>query len=685
MARTAYSLVFGQRSLPKLLAVLAVGLGLSQGTVTYATQILVNTTADELDQDGNCSLREAILSANQDIAVDNCPAGSGPDVILLPAGIYNLSIPGADEDDGETGDLDITADVSLLGSLATVIDGGGLDRVLEIDPRHVGITVEIVGLIIRNGEGTNASGGGIANHGNLTMRQSVVHGNRASFDGGGIANDGLVILVENTIAFNTAGANGGGILNSGPGTIILSASTVSNNVASGSGGGIYSGFANPGSGLSVTVESSTVSGNETQSGDGGGILRERGALVMANSTISSNRARSRGGGIFNGSFTDGPISLNNCTITNNFTRDAGGGIDSEGSMTLSNTILAANLASVQLLGPDCAGMVTSGGYNIVGSNQNCSFSSASGDRVGTAGSPIDPQLTPLANHGGPTLTHALASSLSPAFDKGNPAPPGSGPGACESLDQRGITRPQGQQCDIGAFEVFVLPKVNSSIATSFVETNAATDFTVSVSDFVDPPDKQFNALGVGNVSDPTKIVPGVGTQNLPLAGYHIKEAKGTLKHVPRKNIQVDDDVQPVTVDTITPDRLLVPSTLSLTGPVDPLGPNEDDHYECYQVRLSKGAQPFPTSLQVWFHDPSTSLPRVFDVKQPSCLCLAASVNDRAIHHPDSHRMCYHVRPAKGQLPYIPVTGVHLNNEFGPAQGTAVKEQELCVPATVIIP
>jgi hypothetical protein len=231
----------------------------------------------------------------------------------------------------------------------------------------------------------------------------------------------------------------------------------------------------------------------------------------------------------------------------------------------------------------------------------------------------------------------------------------------------------------------VLPKVNSSIATSFVETNAATDFTVSVSDFVDPPDKQFNALGVGNVSDPTKIVPGVGTQNLPLAGYHIKEAKGTLKHVPRKNIQVDDDVQPVTVDTITPDRLLVPSTLSLTGPVDPLGPNEDDHYKCYQVRLSKGAQPFPTSLQVWFQDPSTPLPRVFDVKQPSRLCLAASVNDGAVHHPDSHRMCYHVRPAKGQLPYIPVTSVYLNNEFGPARGTAVKEQELCVPATVIIP
>jgi CSLREA domain-containing protein len=654
--------------------------------VTYATQILVDTTADELDQDGNCSLREAMLAANRDIAVDNCLAGSGADVILLPPGIYTLSIPGTDEDEGKTGDLDITANVSLLGSnLATVIDGGELDRVLDIDPLRTGIVVEIVGLIIRDGTSTDGPGGGIANHGNLTLRQSVVQGNHTSFDGGGIANDGLLIVAESTIAGNTADANGGGILNSGPGTLNLSTSTVSNNVASGSGGGIYSGFANVGSGLSVTVGSSTVSGNEAQSGDGGGIFRERGTLVMANTTISGNRARSSGGGLFNGSFADGPISLNNCTITDNFTRDAGGGIDSEGSITLSNTILAANLASVQLLGPDCAGLVTSGGYNIVGSNQNCSFSSASGDQVGTAGSPIDPQLTPLANHGGLTLTHALSSSLSPAFDKGNPAPPGSGPGTCEPLDQSGITRPQGQQCDVGAYEVLVLPKVNSSIATSFIATEAATDFTVSVNDFIDPPDKQYNALGIGSVSDPTKIVPGVGTQNLPLAGYRIKEAKGTPKHVPLKNIRVDDDVWPVTVDTIAPDRLLVPSALSLTGPVGPPGPNEDDHYKCYRVKLSKGTQSVPTSLPVWFQDPSAPLPRVFEVKRPSHLCLAASVNAGAVHHPDSHRMCYHVRPAKGQPQYIPLTDVHLNNEFGPAQGTAVKEQELCVPATVTIP
>src|SRR6266571_5278712 len=66
-----------------------------------ATTITVNTTADELISDGNCSLREAIQAANTDTAVDACPAGSGADTIVVPAGTYTLS----------SGELDITADL----------------------------------------------------------------------------------------------------------------------------------------------------------------------------------------------------------------------------------------------------------------------------------------------------------------------------------------------------------------------------------------------------------------------------------------------------------------------------------------------------------------------------------------------------------------------------------------------
>jgi hypothetical protein len=64
-------------------------------------------------------------------------------------------------------------------------------------------------------------------------------------------------------------------------------------------------------------------------------------------------------------------------------------------------------------------------------------------------------LNPLAYNGGPTATHSLAPT-SPALDAGNPAVPGGGSFApCAALDQRNIARPQGAQCDMGAYEGYM--------------------------------------------------------------------------------------------------------------------------------------------------------------------------------------------------------------------------------------
>jgi hypothetical protein len=62
-----------------------------------------------------------------------------------------------------------------------------------------------------------------------------------------------------------------------------------------------------------------------------------------------------------------------------------------------------------------------------------------------------PLLRPLGDYGGPTPTHSLQPA-SPAIDAANPNAPGSGPTTCAQEDQRGVTRPQGPVCDIGAFE-----------------------------------------------------------------------------------------------------------------------------------------------------------------------------------------------------------------------------------------
>jgi CSLREA domain-containing protein len=76
--------------------------------------IVVTTTADELVDDGNCSLREAIQAVNTQIAVDACGDG-GFETIELPSGVYTLTLAGPNEDDIATGDLDIKRSVTIQG------------------------------------------------------------------------------------------------------------------------------------------------------------------------------------------------------------------------------------------------------------------------------------------------------------------------------------------------------------------------------------------------------------------------------------------------------------------------------------------------------------------------------------------------------------------------------------------
>jgi hypothetical protein len=92
-------------------------------------------------------------------------------------------------------------------------------------------------------------------------------------------------------------------------------------------------------------------------------------------------------------------------------------------------------------------------YNLIGRNDGCSgfANGVNGDKVGTNASPIDPLLAALADNGGSTQTHALLLG-SPALNAGNPLETGSGGFACAASDQRGVARPQGSACDMGAFE-----------------------------------------------------------------------------------------------------------------------------------------------------------------------------------------------------------------------------------------
>lgn len=379
--------------------VLVIGLLLSPASIPIAHAATYTVTKSDDSNDGtcdtDCSLREAIIAAN---------ATPGSDSITLPSGTFVLTISGTFEDLATTGDLDITDSLTLVGAgiTQTIIDGGAIDRVIDV----LGSTTEVTlsAITIQNGS-VHTYGGGIANEGILTLGNCAVKDNLANggggiVAGGGIGNAGTLTLNNSTISNNTANnatANGGGgISNSGSGTLVLTDSTISGNTTNVFGGGIFN----------------------------------TGSADLVNTTITDNGAGT-GGGIWNA----GTADLLNITITDNSASTGGGITGFFGSVTLKNTI-AANSTS----GGNCSGTVASEGNNL-DSGTTCGFTGP-GDMSNT-----DPLLGPLQNNGGFTSTHALLAG-SPAVDAGDDV-------NCPATDQRGVTRPQGIACDIGAYEFAV--------------------------------------------------------------------------------------------------------------------------------------------------------------------------------------------------------------------------------------
>jgi len=160
-------------------------------------------------------------------------------------------------------------------------------------------------------------------------------------------------------------------------------------------------------------------------------------MTLTNSTVSGNTTN-YGGAIEN----EGTMTLTNSTVSGN-AADFGSAIQNVGTLTLTNT----------LVDNDCDGNTVSGGGNIESPGDTCGFDQPN-DRVEVTAEQLN--LGPLQDNGGPTMTHALlpgsvAIDLIPAVDcvdaDGEPL----------TADQRGVARPQGDSCDVGAFELEVAP------------------------------------------------------------------------------------------------------------------------------------------------------------------------------------------------------------------------------------
>lgn len=403
--------------------------------------IEVNDTQDKADFVNNdvcdinypdlfaeCTLRAAIDEANRFNNSDYDGV-----YIHVPAGTYTLTLPGVNENENATGDLDLRPQnmgIIIEGDspLTTIIDANSLDRVFDIgfysgSATHYPVTLRNLTITGGNLYGTlngtlSLCGAGIFNEGALTLENVIIEDNHTDFTGA-----------------EATGADGGGIFNSAPGSLLINSAIIRNNAAV-RGGGIFSN-------TTLTMLGSTVSGNSAVSqatkATASGAILNYGTALISNSTISGNNSTNTIGGI--GTYGPGTLSMANVTLVKNSPVN----LWAIGTVNIRNSIIAYP-QGVSAYNCDGTNFITSTGYNI-SDDDTCNLT-ASGDLNN-----VDPLLSPLARLGNTippyAATHGLLSG-SPAKDHR--------PGLCQffdggtvTIDQRGVNRGDGK-CDTGAFE-----------------------------------------------------------------------------------------------------------------------------------------------------------------------------------------------------------------------------------------
>lgn len=368
--------------------------------------------------------------------------------VVSNSGILNINGSKLSENDAvfsagaidTTGTCNITA--SILSKNTAEFGGGGVV--------NSGLLNATTSSFVANRTNFNQGGAFYNNNGHLSLNDLEVTGNSA-ISGGGIATKGgSLTLVGGTIDANSAD-QGAGIHAEGGGILSLNSVSIRDNIAANDGGGVWS------DSINLNLTAGTISGNTANRG--AGIHHVGGGLFLDRSLLDHNIARLEGGGLL---ALGGDVRVENTSLGANAAQlGAGGGIHAGTPTIIKNSTLAHNTSAlpggalhvatgvdVQVghsilayatAGGACGGdPIVDQGYNLV-DDSTC-------DLGPTSLADTDPELGPLADNGGPTLSYTLPPT-SPAVDAGNTA-------TCLPLDQRNTFRPQQENCDIGAIEFF---------------------------------------------------------------------------------------------------------------------------------------------------------------------------------------------------------------------------------------
>jgi len=358
----------------------------------------VNTTADADDGActavgiGNgCTLREAVNAANSspgDISFAPALTSGGPATINLLTALPTISSRAIIEGPG----------ANLLTIQRSSAGGTPNFAVFSIS----NTVVTISGLTIANGN----QGGVVNTQTALTINNCVITGNSGA---AAITSRGSTLTVnQTTVSNNTAGGIDSEVLLQTPNPGISASLTVNNSTISGNSstvgfGGIQNLTASNGGNAVAIINNSTISGNTSSFSDGVGginntaIIGGNPSLFVTNSTVYGNNS--------DGSSGIGGISNNQTSCTSACIR----------TIKLKNTIVAGNLKSGSSANDISGPIDLSSSFNLIGTGGSGGLSNGvNNNQVGVA----SPGLSPLANNGGPTMTHALLST-SPALDAGD--------------------------------------------------------------------------------------------------------------------------------------------------------------------------------------------------------------------------------------------------------------------------